>query len=146
MYDANMVLDEGQTVTADGNGAAIPVEGAGLMWACIQMGVLTGASTTFDARVQFSPDNKVTYYQAGKFQQFGPSDDNKIAKIPVYIPEPEVQGQAGYPVYVRANYDVAGASPSYQVLKFWLEPIIGLGAVEPDETLEEGAALQMAAV
>lgn len=146
MFDINLVLDAGQTVTADGNGDAVACEGAGLAWACIKMGAMSGASTTLDVRVQFSPDNKVTYYMAGKGQQFGPTDDNKFLRFPIYIPEPEVQGQSSYPVWLRYNYDVAGGSPSYVVEKFWIEPILAFGAIEPDETLEEGAALQMAAV
>src|SRR5436190_23476231 len=117
MFDVNLVLDAGSTVTADVSGDPIPVEGAGLCWACLKMGAMSGASTTFDARVQFSPDNKVTYYMAGKAQQFGPTDDNKLVKFPVYLPEPEVQGQAGYPHWVRPNYDVAGGTPSYVVEK-----------------------------
>lgn len=146
MFDVNMVLDAGSTVTADGSGDPIPVEGAGLVWACVQGGAMSGASTTLDVRVQFSPDNKVNYYMAGKGQQFGPTDDNKFLRFPIYLPEPEVQGQAGYPLWVRVNYDVAGSSPSYAITKVWLEPILGLGPIEPDETLNEGACLRMASV
>lgn len=143
MYDANLVVDAGQTVTADGSTTPIEVEGGGLMWACCLLGTLAGASTTLDIRIQHSPDNKANYYKAGQFQQLGPSDDGKLLKIPVYIPEPEAP--TSYKSWVRANYDVTGASPSYAITKLWLEPIIGNGPVEPDESLEEGAAIQVSA-
>lgn len=144
--DVGLVLDSGQVVTADGNTTPIDTEGGKLMWACLSMGALSGASTTFDARVQCSIDGGTDYWMIGKHQTFGPTDDSKISKIPVYVRRPIT---AGNPVKVRMNYDVAGGAPSYAVTRAWLEPILTLAIQNQEdvnsESLNSGGALCMAA-
>lgn len=143
VYDANLELDAGRTVTADESTNYIEAEGGALMWACLKMGAMSGTTPTFDARVQHSPDGGTTYYMAGKHQRFADTDDDKFSRIPVYIPRPETKGAK---VRVRMNYDVGGTSPSFAVTKAWLEPMLSLAPEATDESLLEGAALQMAAV
>lgn len=138
--DANLVLDTGQTVTADGNTDYIECEGGALAWVRMFWGAMSGASTTCDVRVMVSPDGGTTYYMKGKFQQVGPSDDSKVDCVPVYIPQPDT---AGVKVRVRLNYDVAGSAPSYAVTRCVLDPMTSLAVYANDEKLTEGAASQI---
>lgn len=141
--DALMILESGQVVTADSNSDYVESEGGFLAWASLQMGVMSGGSTTFDCRVEVSPDLGVNYYMAGKFQQFGPTDDSKFARIPVYIMRPNT---AGNPVRVRLNYDVGGVTPSYAVTQCTLDAMLSMAVPAGDEDGDIGAALKMAAV
>src|SRR3990167_3791143 len=137
--DASLILEQGQTIVADGNSDYIEVEGGGLVWVHMFWGAMSGGSTTCDVRVMVSPDAGTTYYMKGKFQQVGPSDDSKEDRIPVYIPEPETKGTK---VRVRLNYDVAGSAPSYAVTLCAIEPMTSLAVPAIDEQLEQGAASQ----
>lgn len=141
--DLSLVLDQDYVVAADEDRPYIEVSGGQLCWVALHTGAMSGASTTLDVRVQASPDGGSNYYMIGKFQQLGPSDDNKILRIPVYVPQPE---DPDVPVRVRLNYDVAGASPSYEVDLAYLDPMSDVAPPAIDEELEQGVAVQIAAV
>lgn len=141
--DLALVLDQDYVVAADENRPYIEVPGGILCWAGLHTGAMSGGSTTFDVRVQASPDGGSNYYMIGKFQQLGPSDDSKILRIPVYVPQPE---DPDVPVRVRLNYDVAGASPSYAVALAYLDPMVDVSPPAIDEELEQGCAVQISAV
>lgn len=141
--DTLLELDAGQTVVADLNTDYIEVEGGGIAWAHMYWGVMSGGSTTCDARVMVSIDEGSNYYMKGKFQQVGPTDDSKEDRIPVYIPQPTT---AGAKVRVRLNYDVTGSSPSYAVTKCFLEPFTSMAPPAVDELAQIGAASLISAL
>ncbi len=141
--DVGLILDAGQTITADGNTDYIECEGGFLAWVHMFYGAMSGGSTTMDARCMWSVDAGANYYMGCKLQQTGPTDDNKEDRKPVYIPQATT---AGVKVRVRMNYDVAGGSPSYAVTQCLLEPMSSLAVPAIDEVLKTGAALKMAAV
>ncbi len=121
--DVRLLLDSNNTVTTDQNTTYIDVEGGGLMWAVLYTGAMSGSGTTCDIRVMFSLDVGANYYMAGKFQTLGPTNDNIILRIPVYIPLPAT---ATNKTRVRLNYDVAGSSPSYLITTAFIEPITSI--------------------
>lgn len=149
--DVNLILDSARVVIADADSDYIECEGGWFGLVKIEMGAITGASTTLDMRVQVSPDLGVTWYMAGKAQQLGPTHDNAILRVPVYLPQPLLPTSK---LRVRMNYDVAGASPSYAVTRAILEPMTSLAVPAIDETLardtafahQAGAAARIAAV
>jgi len=140
--DTALILDSGETVIANGSTTAIDTVGGFLAWVALRMGTITGAGTTLDVRVQATPDGGSNYYLLGKFQQLGPTDDDKFLRIPVYIPRPE-SGQTV--TSVRLNFVVAGGAPSYAIDRCDLEPMVSLAVNALDEELVEGAAIQVSA-
>lgn len=125
--DVNLMLDTLDTVVSDKNTDYIEVEGGLLMWAVLNTGAMSGGSTTCDIRIMQSLDAGSNYYMCpgGKFQTLGPTNDNVIMRIPVFIGLPTI---ATNKTRVRVNYDVAGGSPSYVVSFLWLEPVLVNGA------------------
>ena len=144
-FDADLILDSGQTVVATGNNAAIQVEGGWLAWARLVMGTVSGGGTTCDVYIQASIDNGSNYYMIGKFQQMGPSLTTKELAIPVYIPR-WATSDATLLTYVRARYVVAGGAPSYAVTYLRLDPMVSLAVRSIDEKLGIGAAALVAAL
>lgn len=141
--DTLLVLEAGQTVVADSNSDYVECEGGILMWAHIFWGTLSGGSTTCDARVMVSVDAGANYFMKAKFQQVGPTDDNKEDRVPVYIPQPTT---AGVKCRVRLNYDVAGGAPSYAVTQAFLEILHGNSVPAIDEQNTTGAASLISAL
>lgn len=125
--DVQLLLDQADTVVADKSVDYIEVEGGYLMWAVCITGAMSGGSTTCDIRIQQSLDAGSNYYMCpgGKFQTLGPTNDNVVMRIPVFIGLPTT---ATNKTRVRVNYDVGGSSPSYLISFLWLEPVIVGGA------------------
>lgn len=142
--DVNLVLDPGQTVTADGNSDYVECEGGFLAWARLWTGAMSGGSTTCDIRIMASYDLGVNYYMVagGKFQTLGPTNDNIYLAIPVAIGWPTT---ATNKVRVRVNYDVGGGSPSYAIVLCALDPMTSLSLPAIDLTQQTGAAALVAA-
>lgn len=141
--DTNLILDQANTVVADGNTDYVEVEGGFLCWAHYLGGAMSGGSTTIDIRIMFSVDQGVNYYMAGKFQVLGPTNDNAEMKIPVYIPRPapvsNTYQPSPNPVRVRVNYDVSGTAPSYVTVLIDLQPMVSLAVSAVDELAGLGA-------
>ena len=140
--DANLILDAGETVIANGDTTAIDTEGGFLAWVFAIMGAMSGADTTCDIYVQASPDGGSNYYMIGKFQQLGPTNDDAEMRIPVYIPRPST-GQTV--TKVRLHKVVAGVAPSYVVEKVFVEPMLSIAPPAIDENLRTGAVCLLAA-
>lgn len=140
--DVNLVLDPGQTVIADGNTDYVEVEGGFLAWARLWTGAMSGGGTTCDVRIMASYDAGSNYFMIGKFQQLGPSDDNKYLAIPVAIGWPTSPANK---VRVRVNYDVNGANSTAIVLVA-LDPMTSLSLPAYDIQNQVGAAALVAAV
>lgn len=141
-YDVNLVLDSGQTVTADSTTTPIQVEGGAFVVLRSIFGAMSGASTTCDVYLQYSFDN-VTYYMVTKLQQLGPTDDNKKPAAVGFIPP---HTTAGSRVYVRLRYEVAGGAPSYAVTKVYMEPLMSLAVSPVDFAQAEGLCARIAAI
>ncbi len=146
VYDVDLELDSADTVIANGDTTAIDTEGGSLMWASLITGAMSGGGTTCDIYVQVSVNGGSNYYLAsgGKFQQLGPTNDNVILRIPVYIPRPTISATVTT-TKVRAHYVVAGGAPSYVITKLFLEPMLDPTVHATDESLSEGACARIAA-
>lgn len=131
-YDVNLILDQGHTITADGDGPVLDCEGGQLVWVRNYWGAMSGGGSTLDVRVLVSSDAGSNYYMYGKFQQLGPTNDNLEAAIPVYIPPPQTPGQM---VKVKLNFDIGG-SGTYILTLSAIEPMVSLAP--PDLDLKVG--------
>lgn len=132
-YDANLVLDAGQTLINEAQTTAINVEGGILAWLHLMLGTLAADGDALNVRLQHQRDG--TNWRTcpgGRVEQIlGTLDDVKI-KVPVFIPKHNTKGEL---TPVRLDYELSeNATESFVIEKAWLEPIIG--ATLPDVAVE----------
>jgi len=124
MYDANLVLDAGQTVTNEVQTTAINVEGGILAWLHIKFGTLAADGDALNIRLQHQRDG--TNWRTcpgGRVEQALGTADNKKIKVPVFIPKHDVKGTL---TPVRLDYELSeNATESFVITKAWLEAVIG---------------------
>lgn len=139
MYDANLVLDAGQTVTNEAQTTEINVEGG--IWAVchIKLGTLAANGDALNIRLQHKRDG--TNWRTcpgGRFEQVLGTADNKTLKNPVWIPLADVKGN---PTPVRLDYELSeNATESFVITKAWLTPLYDGAAAEAavDRAQSEG--------
>jgi len=124
MYDANLVLDAGQTVTNEAQTTPINVEGGILAWLHVLLGTLAADGDALNIRLQHKRDG--TNWRTcpgGRLEQVLGTADNKHLKAPVFIPKHDTKGEL---TPVRLDYELSeNATESFAIAKAWLEPVLG---------------------
>ena len=143
MFDTNLVLDAGQTVTNEAQTTAIQVEGGVLAWLCIKYGAMAGSSVGLTTRLQYRPDGTNWYTCPGGIgETLVGTSDNKFIRQPVFIPDADTKGDY---VDVRLDYELSeDGDESYAVTKAWLEPMLGTAPPAVDRIQGEGLYIDLA--
>jgi hypothetical protein len=134
--DVDLILDNGQTLTATAQTTAIDVEGGMFVMFRLFGGTFGNATDTLDADLEVSVNGGSNYYKVGSLPQLdGADDDIEIARV-AYIPVPD-SGQTV--TKVRLNYTIGNNdSPSFVISKVFLEPLISISPPALDEELSIG--------
>ncbi len=141
MYDTNLVLDAGQTLTNEAQTTAISVEGGVFATFHVDLGVLAADADALRIRLQYSDNNQVSWKTCpgGVCELVDGLDDSKRIVQPVFIPLPD-EANAGVAkgdlTPIRIDYELtANATESFAISKAWLEPMI---SVAPEAAVERG--------
>lgn len=138
VQDTNLVLETGQTVTADVNGTAKDTEGGFYSMVRLFGGVFGNATDTLVVVVEASIDGGSNYYSIGEFPLLDGADDSlEIARV-VYVPRPNSSNTV---TKVRVRYDITNNdSASFVISKIFLEPLVSIAPPALDEELSIGLA------
>jgi len=142
MYDANLVLDAGRTLTNEAQTTAIEVEGGVLAWLCIKFATLAADGDALNVRLQYRPDG-TNYYTCpgGRVEQILGTHDNKFIRQPVFIPAHETKGEE---TDVRLEYELSEiGTESFVITKAWLEPMLSLAPPPVDQLQAEGLYVEL---
>ncbi|HXH05367.1 MAG TPA: hypothetical protein VNI83_02135 [Vicinamibacterales bacterium] len=142
MFDNNLVLDAGQTVTNEAQTTAKEVEGGVYALLCVKLGTLAANGDALNIRLQYQPDGTNWYTcPGGRVEQVLGIYDNMFIRQPVFIPTHDTKGSL---TKVRLDYELSeNATESFQITKAWLEPLLSLGDIPVDRAQAQGLYADM---
>jgi hypothetical protein len=116
MYDNNLVLDAGQTITVDAQTTEIEVEGGVFAFLKVDLGTIGGSADLLDIRLQHQADgSNWRTCPGGRLETIDSDDEDDVHLcVPVFIPLHDTKGSL---TPVRIDYDVTEADAASFVIE-----------------------------